>query len=40
MTAVLLGGLLTRQQRGWGRMGFEGVLLTTIYGCTVFVLAI
>jgi MFS family permease len=27
MTATLLGGLLIRQTCGWGRLGFEGVLL-------------
>lgn len=31
MTAVLLGGLLARQRRGWWRLGFDGILLTAIY---------
>lgn len=36
MTAVLLGGLLVRQACGWGRLGFEGVLLLVTYvGMTV-----
>ncbi|MEV0621430.1 cation transporter [Nonomuraea sp. NPDC050404] len=39
MTTVLLGGMLVRQQRGWGRLGFEGVLLTLVYVGTVVVLA-
>ncbi|MFP1624604.1 sodium:calcium antiporter [Streptomyces sp. 5K101] len=40
MTSVLLGGLLVRQRRGWGRLGFEGVLLIAIYALTVAALAV
>ncbi|WP_019432365.1 sodium:calcium antiporter [Streptomyces sp. AA0539] len=39
MTTVLLGGLLVRQERGWWRLGFDGVLLVVIYAGTVAVLA-
>ncbi|MEE1941177.1 cation transporter [Streptomyces sp. TRM 70361] len=39
MTTVLLGGLLVRQKRGWWKLGFDGVLLTTVYLCSVAVLA-
>ncbi|UED83299.1 sodium:calcium antiporter [Streptomyces profundus] len=39
MTTVLLGGLLVRQERGWLRLGFDGVLLIGIYAATVAVLA-
>ncbi|UCM91435.1 sodium:calcium antiporter [Streptomyces marincola] len=39
MTGVLLGGLLVRQERGWWRLGFDGVLLITVYAGTVAVLA-
>ncbi|RBL79187.1 cation transporter, partial [Streptomyces cavourensis] len=39
MTAVLLGGLLVRQQRGWLKIGFDGILLIAIYASTVVVLA-
>ncbi|WNF29732.1 cation transporter [Streptomyces sp. C11-1] len=39
MTAVLLGGLLVRQKRGWLRIGFDGILLITIYVSTIAVLA-
>ncbi|MFE9591839.1 sodium:calcium antiporter [Streptomyces sp. NPDC006294] len=39
MTAVLLGGLLVRQRTGWLGVGFDGVLLLTIYLATVGVLA-
>ncbi|SCG70571.1 sodium:calcium antiporter [Micromonospora halophytica] len=39
MTAVLLGGMLIRQPRGWGRVGFEGVLLLGSYIAIVAVLA-
>ncbi|MDT0269708.1 cation transporter [Streptomyces sp. DSM 44915] len=39
MTTVLLGGLLVRQERGWLRLGFDGVLLIVIYVGTVAVLA-
>ena len=31
MTAVLLAGLLLRQSRGWGRLGFEGSVLIGAY---------
>jgi cation:H+ antiporter len=31
MTAVLLAGLLVRQSRGWGRVGFEGSVLIGAY---------
>ncbi|WP_267243582.1 sodium:calcium antiporter [Streptomyces sp. PR69] len=40
MTAVLLGGLLVRQRRGWGRLGFEGVLLIAVYATIVAALAV
>ena len=40
MTAVLLGGLLIRQARGWGRLGFEGVLLLATYIAMTAILAI
>lgn len=39
MTAVLLGGLLLRQRRGWGRVGFDGILLAAIYTSAVITLA-
>lgn len=39
MTAVLLGGLLVRQKRGWLKIGFDGILLIAIYASTVVVLA-
>ena len=39
MTAVLLGGLLIRQRRGWWRLGFDGVLLASIYASAVLALA-
>ncbi|MFD3791839.1 sodium:calcium antiporter [Streptomyces cyaneofuscatus] len=39
MTAVLLGGLLVRQKRGWLKIGFDGILLIAIYAGTVAVLA-
>nr|WP_211116434.1 hypothetical protein [Glycomyces buryatensis] len=39
MTAVLLGGLLVRQRRGWWRLGFDGVVLAAIYLSAVLVLA-
>ncbi|MDT0444321.1 sodium:calcium antiporter [Streptomyces johnsoniae] len=39
MTSVLLGGLLVRQERGWWRLGFDGVLLIAVYAGTVAVLA-
>ncbi|MER7057252.1 cation transporter [Streptomyces sp. NPDC000351] len=39
MTAVLLGGLLIRQKRGWLGIGFDGILLITIYASTIVVLA-
>jgi cation:H+ antiporter len=31
MTTALLGGLLVRQACGWGRLGFEGVILVASY---------
>ncbi|MCP3012173.1 cation transporter [Nocardiopsis dassonvillei] len=31
MTVVLLAGLIIRQTKGWGRIGFEGVLLIVLY---------
>ncbi|MFG3310162.1 sodium:calcium antiporter [Streptomyces wuyuanensis] len=40
MTAVLLGGLLVRQRRGWWRLGFEGILLIVIYTVMVTALAV
>lgn len=40
MTAVLLGGLLVRQRHGWWRLGFDGVLLMTIYLGAVVTLAL
>ncbi|WFE20087.1 cation transporter [Solwaraspora sp. WMMD937] len=40
MTTVLLGGLLARQVRGWGRLGFEGTLLFGGYLAVVAVLAL
>ncbi|WP_150245183.1 sodium:calcium antiporter [Nocardiopsis quinghaiensis] len=39
MTVVLLAGLILRQVRGWGRIGFEGVLLIAVYAGIVGVLA-
>ncbi|SFB43445.1 cation:H+ antiporter [Amycolatopsis marina] len=39
MTAVLLGGLLVRQRRGWWRLGFDGILLAAIYVSAVLALA-
>lgn len=39
MTAVLLGGLLVRQRKGWLRIGFDGVMLIAVYLGTVAVLA-
>lgn len=39
MTATLLGGLLIRQTCGWGRLGFEGVLLLCTYAAMTAVLA-
>ncbi|PRX47131.1 cation:H+ antiporter [Prauserella shujinwangii] len=39
MTAVLLGGLLVRQRRGWWRLGFDGVMLAAIYATAVLILA-
>ncbi|WP_211367635.1 sodium:calcium antiporter [Streptomyces sedi] len=39
MTTVLLGGLLVRQERGWLRLGFDGVTLIVVYAATVVVLA-
>ncbi|MEO3924269.1 cation transporter [Micromonosporaceae bacterium B7E4] len=40
MTAILLGGLLVRQTCGWGRLGFEGVLLLVTYLGMTIVLAV
>lgn len=39
MTATLLGGLLVRQTCGWGRLGFEGVLLIGTYAAMTAVVA-
>ncbi|GAB4001103.1 hypothetical protein GCM10029992_35470 [Glycomyces albus] len=39
MTAVLLGGLLVRQRRGWLRLGFDGVVMGAVYLAAVVVLA-
>ncbi|MGI5211414.1 sodium:calcium antiporter [Plantactinospora sp. CA-290183] len=39
MTAVLLGGLLVRQSCGWGRLGFEGILLFASYAAMTALLA-
>lgn len=39
MTATLLAGLLVRQACGWGRLGFEGVLLFGTYAVMTVVLA-
>jgi cation:H+ antiporter len=39
MTATLLGGLLVRQAGGWGRLGFEGILLVGTYLLMVVVVA-
>jgi cation:H+ antiporter len=38
MTAVVLAGMLVRQSRGWGRIGFEGLLLLGSYTAVVAVL--
>ncbi|MFC3505263.1 sodium:calcium antiporter [Micromonospora krabiensis] len=40
MTATLLGGLLIRQTCGWGRLGFEGVLLLASYAAMTALLAL
>ncbi|MFE0593914.1 sodium:calcium antiporter [Micromonospora echinospora] len=40
MTATLLGGLLIRQTCGWGRLGFEGVLLLASYAAMTAILAL
>ncbi|MFD0786240.1 sodium:calcium antiporter [Micromonospora azadirachtae] len=40
MTATLLGGLLIRQTCGWGRLGFEGVLLLATYAGMTILLAL
>jgi cation:H+ antiporter len=40
MTTVLLGGLLIRQERGWWRLGFDGILLAVLYATTITVLAV
>ncbi|RKN39603.1 sodium:calcium antiporter [Micromonospora endolithica] len=40
MTAILLGGLLVRQACGWGRLGFEGVLLLASYTAMTLALAL
>ncbi|WP_328383500.1 cation transporter [Micromonospora zamorensis] len=40
MTATLLGGLLIRQTCGWGRLGFEGVLLLATYATMTVILAL
>ncbi|WP_150254190.1 sodium:calcium antiporter [Nocardiopsis deserti] len=39
MTVVLLAGLIIRQAKGWGRIGFEGVLLIVLYVGILGVLA-
>ena len=39
MTATVLSGMLIRQARGWGGVGFEGVVLLVSYLGTVAVLA-
>lgn len=39
MTAILLGGLLVRQVRGWARLGFEGIVLLGTYLLMSLVLA-
>jgi cation:H+ antiporter len=39
MTAILLSGLLVRQARGWGRLGFEGVLILVSYAGLIAILA-
>ncbi|MEV2236783.1 cation transporter [Micromonospora sp. NPDC049891] len=38
MTAALLGGLLVRQACGWGRLGFEGIVLLGTYAVMTAVL--
>jgi cation:H+ antiporter len=35
MTSILLGGLVVRQRRGWGRVGFEGIALAVAYAALV-----
>jgi cation:H+ antiporter len=40
MAAVVVAGMIVRQSRGWGRVGFEGVLLAGIYIAVVAVLAL
>lgn len=40
LTATLLGGLLMRQTYGWGRLGFEGVLLLASYIAMTVILAL
>nr|MDT0657698.1 cation transporter [Micromonospora sp. DSM 115978] len=39
MTAILIAGLLVRQSCGWGRLGFEGILLLGTYLVVLAVLA-
>jgi cation:H+ antiporter len=39
MTAILLSGLLVRQARGWGRLGFEGILILVTYAGLTAILA-
>lgn len=39
MTTVVLGGLLVRQERGWLRLGFDGLLLIGVYATTMATLA-
>jgi cation:H+ antiporter len=39
VTAILLGGLLVRQARGWGRLGFEGVLIPVSYAGLIAILS-
>ncbi|SCL18114.1 cation:H+ antiporter [Micromonospora rhizosphaerae] len=40
MATTLLGGLLIRQTCGWGRLGFEGVLLLASYAAMTAILAL
>lgn len=40
MTGVLLLGLLRREQRGFGGIGFEGVAILALYGLAVFLVAL
>jgi cation:H+ antiporter len=40
MTTVLLGGLLVRQQSGWWRVWFDGILLAALYAAIMAVLLV